>query len=211
MSTPKPQTITVEFDDGSKRIAPFETLPHFLQSEIMRQPFTSKPNPQPEGQSFILLEWDDGWKEVIQLDSTCTEIHRYYVISREEHVGRLSLKKPDGYPELLEITRKPFSLEKITFLDTFRLALERSEKEGMKAEHFFALAKEENSLSEMIDALRRAVREAGMDLQVLSSQESDVPLEVYEEIRQKLGIKAGFRQQDVLDFITYLSKAASLE
>ena len=72
MSQLKPRRIIVEFDDGSKTEVPFEALPTPLQSEIMRQPFASKLNPEPEKERFVLLEWDDGWKEVFQVDAACT-------------------------------------------------------------------------------------------------------------------------------------------
>jgi hypothetical protein len=204
MSRIKPLKIIVEFDDGSRAEAPFGGLPTLLQFEIMRQPFASKPNPEPEKEGFVLLEWDDGWKEVIQVDTACKEINRYYVISRTEHVGRLSLNRQKGYPELIEIMRKPLNLKKITFMDTFHLTLKRSDREGQKTDHFFALAKEGKAYSEVMDTFKRAVEEEGIDLQVLRSQEPAVRLEQYEKIRRKMGIQAGLRQQDVLDFIAYL-------
>ena len=92
MARPKPLKITLEFDDGSKSEVVFETLPTSLQREILRQPFSNKPNKKPDSEKYLLLEWDDGWKEVLRVDAACTEINRYYVISREEKVGRLSLK-----------------------------------------------------------------------------------------------------------------------
>jgi hypothetical protein len=58
-----PTKLVVEFDDGTQSAAPFGALPSNLQSEILRQPFASKPSPNPEEERFVLLEWDDGWKE----------------------------------------------------------------------------------------------------------------------------------------------------
>lgn len=208
MSQPKPKRILVEFDDGSKTETSFELLPGPLQSEIMRQPFASKSNPAPEKDRFVLLEWDDGWKEVLQVNASCAEINRYYVISRTEHVGRLSLNDQQGYPELIEIVRKPLNLKKITFKDTFQLTLERSDREGQKTDHFFALAKDENSYPDIMETLKKIIEEEGIDPEVLKSQGPDALSEQYEKITQKIGVKAGFRQQDLLDFISCLAKSA---
>jgi hypothetical protein len=202
----KPTKIIVEFDNKSKIEVPFEDLPVSVQRELLRQPFASRPDPEPEKGRFVLLEWDDGWKEVIQVDDSCTDINRYYVISRVEHVGRLSLNSQKGYPELIEIVRKPFSLKKITFMDSFRLTMERSSREGQKTEHLFKLTKEGEAHSEITEFLKKAVEEEGIDLRTLRSREPSVTQEEYEKIRQRMDIKALWRQQDVLDFIAYLVK-----
>ena len=208
MPRSKPQKVVIEFDDGSKTEASFDALPSQLQFELLRQPFASQPSKNPDQEKYVLLEWDDGWREVIQVDAACAEINRYYVISRPEDVGRLSLNKMDDYPELIEIVRKPRDLKRITFLDTFQLSLERSDREGKKIDHFFKLAKEGDAISEEMEAFKRAVEEAGIDLQELRSQDPGQLAEQYEKIRRKMGIKAAQRQQDVYDFIAYLAKVA---
>ena len=208
MPRSKPLKVAIEFDDGSKKEASFDALPFQLQFELLRQPFASQPSENPEQEKFVLLEWDDGWREVIEVDTDCSEINRYYVISRPEDVGRLSLSKGDGYPELIEIVRKPRDLKKITFMDTFQLSLERSDREGKKIDHFFALSKADDAISEEMESFRRAVEEEGLDLLDLKSQDPDQQREGYEKIRRKMGIKAAQRQQDVYDFIAYLAKVA---
>ncbi len=208
MPRSKPQKVVIEFDDGSKREASFDALPSQVQLELLRQPFASQPSAHPEQEKFVLLEWDDGWREVLEVDATCAEINRYYVISRPEDVGRLSLNKKDDYPELIEIVRKPRDLTRITFLDTFQLSLERSDREGKKIDHFYALSKAGDAISEEMEAFKKAVEELGIDLQDLRSQDPGQLTEQYEKIRRKMGIKAAQRQQDVYDFIAYLAKVA---
>jgi hypothetical protein len=148
MPRSKPQKVVIEFGDGSKSEASFETLPSQLQLELLRQPFASQPSKTPEQEKYVILEWDDGWS------AACADINRYYVISRPEDVGRLSLNKEDGYPELIEIVRKPLDLKRITFLNTFQLSLERSDKEGKKIDHFFALSKAGDAISEEMEAFK---------------------------------------------------------
>jgi len=208
MSRPKPQKIVVEFDDGSKTEASFDTLPSQFQFELLRQPFASQPSQNPEQEKFVLLEWDDGWKEVIEVDAKCIELNRYYVISRSEDVGRLSVNKQDGYPELIEIMRKPLDLKKITFLDTFQLTLERSDREGKKTDHFFTLTKECNAVTEETKAFKKIMAEEGIELQDLRSQNPTQLKEQHEKIRRQMGLKAAQRQQDVFDFIAYLARSA---
>jgi hypothetical protein len=206
MPRPRPQVITVKFDDGSMTVAPFKSLPDSLQFEIMRQPFACRPSPNPEEEKFVLLEWDDGWREVIEVDPDCTDINRFYVISRVENVGRLSLNKQGGYPELIEVVRRPLDLKRIAFKDTFQLTLERSDREGHKTDHFFSLAKKGKGLSEIMVVFKEVVNKEGIDLKALSSRVPSQVSKQYEEIGRKMGLKAGWRQQDVLDFIAFLVK-----
>jgi hypothetical protein len=209
MPRPRPQEITVRFDDGSMARAPFESLSDSLQFEIMRQPFACKASPNPEEEKFVLLEWDDGWKEVIEVDPDCTDINRFYIISRVENVGRLSINKQNGYPELIEVVRRPLDLKRIAFKDTFELTLERSEREGHKTDHFFSLAKKGKGLSEIMAVFKELVNKEGIDLKELSSEEPSQVSKQYEKIGRKMGLKAGWRQQDVSDFIAYLVKLAA--
>ena len=205
MPRSKPKTMTLDFNDGTNTTVPFDTLPNTLQDEILRQPFASRPISNPKEVKFLLLEWDDGWKEVVEADPTCTNINRYYVISRSEDRGRLSLNKEDGYPELIEINRKPKNIERITFLDTFRLRLNKSTREGKKTDHFYTLSKETDAVSEMLKAFKTVLRKEGIDRQQLLSIDPALQKERLESIRQKMGIMAGRRQQDAIDFILYLA------
>jgi hypothetical protein len=208
MSQRRPHKVFVEFEDGSSCDALFESLPETLQLDLMRQPFASRPSPEPEKEKFLVLEWDDGWKEVIRVDDACTEINRYYVISRVEKVGRLSIHKPNDYPELIEIIRKPLNLKKITFADTFEVRLHRSDREGEKTDHFFALAKEGAGCPRMMDTFKATIEQEGLNLKDLKSMLPDRPLEPYQKLGKVLGVKAGVRQQDLDDFIAFLVKTA---
>jgi hypothetical protein len=206
MSRSKPIKITVEFEDGSKTEADFAALTDQLRFELLRQPAFSRPSPNPGEEKYVLLEWTDGWKEVVQVDSGCTEINRYYVITRPEDVGRLSLKKGEDYPELIEVTRDPLNLQKILFVDGYELSPERSDREGKKVDHFFSLEKKDGFLSEIIDLFREVVDEAGLTGKDLRSKDPDQIRDLCQNISRKMGIKATLRQQDLFDFIAYLAK-----
>ena len=211
MRRPIARKVVIEFEGGLTTESSFDALPAPLQFELLRQPFASAPSPDPAHEKFVILEWDDGWKEVIEVDSNCTAVNRYAVISRPEDVGRLSLHREDGYPELIEIARKPLGLKRITFLDAFQLSRDRSVREGKKTDHFYKLTKSGDARAEQVDAFKRAAAAEGIDLHQLQSQDPMQLRTSYEQIRRQMGLKAGERQQDVWDFMAYLAKAAEVE
>ena len=59
-----------------------------------------------------------------------------------------------------------------------------------------------------MNAVERKIQK-NLDLQKLRTQNSAQLPEEYEKIRKKMGIRAGQRQQDALDFIAYLAKTPS--
>jgi hypothetical protein len=212
MSTAKPQKIVIEFGGGAKVESSFDALPQPLQAELLRQPFATSPSPAPEKEKFLLLEWQDGWKEVTEVDPTCKGVSRYTVITRPEDVGRLAIHKEDGFPELVEVTRRPLMLKSISVLDTsvetVQPKLEKSVREGKKIDHFHKLNKDGDARAEQVDALRKAAAAEGIDLTQLKSAKPGDSKDQYEKLRKKMGIRAGHRQQDVWDFIAYLAKNA---
>ena len=204
MTRPIPKKIVIEYEDGSSSDLPFENLPGTLQTEILRQPFTCGPSPDPEKEKYVLLEWDDGWKEVVQVDGACSDINRYYVIRRPEDVGRLSLNSSGDYPELIEIIRKPMNLKKITFTDTYELAEDRTIREGKKTDHFFSCQKGGDSLSELKAAFKSALEGEGVALEELKSKDREQLRQLFGRLKKSMGIKAGQREQDAFDFMAFL-------
>jgi len=203
MPSSTPKKVVIEFDGGVRKEASFDALPGPLQTELLRQPFASLPSTAPDQDKFVLLEWDDGYKEVIAVNPACTAINRYTVISRPEDVGRLSINMNGDFPELIEVGRKPLNLKRITFGDTVQVALDKSEREGKKFDHFFTLTKGGDARADHVAALKKAAAEEGIDLKKLSSQDRDT----LEKLRRKVGLK-GERQQDVYDFLAALAKQA---
>ena len=204
-----PTKLVVEFDDGTQSAVPFEALPSNLKSEILRQPFAGKPSPNPEKERFLLLEWDDGWKEVFEVDAACTDLNRYYVISRPEEVGRLSINRKEGYPELIEVIRKPRHLQRLTLVDTFELMPGQTIREGKKLDHFYTFSRKGEALSAWIQSLEKALSEENIGIRELLSGTPSTLQNIYERIRRRMSIKAGQRQQDVYDFLAYLVRLAA--
>ena len=117
MSIAKPIKIAVEYDDGSVKEWGVEELSREGKDALANVglvPFSIEG--LDEGNKYILVEWKNGWKEVFSAPPDATEIRNYLVIRRAEEVGRLFVDKEEGYPELIEIIRKPKDVEKITLL-----------------------------------------------------------------------------------------------
>ena len=209
MPAAKPQKIEILFEDGSRVEEDFELLPTPLQRDLLRQPFATRPSSHPEQEKYLLLEWEDGWKEVMQVDPACTEINRYYVISRPEDMGRLSLNREDGYPDLIEVIRKPLYLRRITFIDNFHLSPARSDREGNKTDHFFKMSKKGETFASEIVAFKKILTDEKIDPKDLQTEDPTLQKERFERIRQLMGLRAAFRQQDVFDFIAYLARSLS--
>ncbi|MGB7220290.1 MAG: hypothetical protein WBD07_15940 [Vicinamibacterales bacterium] len=211
MSKAKPQKIVIEFAGGAKVESSFDALPHPLQVDLLRQPFASAPSPAPDKEKFLLLEWQDGWKEVTELDPTCKGVSRYTVITRPDDVGRLAIHREDGFPELVEVIRRPLMLKSISVLDTgvetVQPKVEKSVREGKKIDHFHKLNKDGDARAEQVEALKKAAAAEGIDLKQLKAG-APGGNDQLEKLRKQMGIRAGSRQQDVWDFIAYLAKHA---
>ena len=210
MYSGKPLALVIEFEDASKTSISFEALPYHLQCELLRQPFASRPLPDNAGDKFVFMEWEDGWKEVLSVDEACSSIGRYSVITRPEEVGRLALRSGNGYPELIEVTRRPSNITRITFVDTFRLTPGSSYREGNKIDRFFELTDADDALDAVFEALKKALEDEGIDAKDLHAGDWSQRRELYERIRRRMGIVAAYRQQDAYDFIAHLIIKAGL-
>jgi hypothetical protein len=71
------------------------------------------------------------------------------------------------------------------------------------------LTKDADGLSELVHALKGALGEEGIGVKDLETQDPAEPGGVVERIGRKLGVRAGQRQQDLLDFFIYLVKNAT--
>jgi hypothetical protein len=210
MGVEKPTKIVLTYADGTTREADFAVLPGTLQSDILRQRFLLDPVSAPTGGAgtFLLAEWKDGWKEVYEVDPLYTGINRYYGLSRVEEVGRLSLTAAEGYPELLELTRRPNQVVRIAFGESFSLDKGAEKREGKKTEQFYTLTAAGDAFAVEVGALRALAAEEGIDLAGGLQLDGEELLAWLDGLRRKLGIVAGQRQQDVLDFTAYLAREA---
>ena len=117
MMSKKISKIIVQFEGGGQTEVDADTIPERIYQNISDHISNEQLSIDKEKSvsSLILLEWEDGWKEVVKVQSKAAKLMRYYVIKRPEETGRLVLETDDAnYPELIEIFRKPRELKKVT-------------------------------------------------------------------------------------------------
>lgn len=110
----KIQKVVVHYDDGLEQDIPVSNLSDKTVSELAAIGIEQSAA-EGKDRRYLLLEWNDGWKEVMKVPKDVTELIRYYVIRRPEDTGRLVIdRKESEYPELVEIIRKPKELKRVT-------------------------------------------------------------------------------------------------
>jgi len=112
----KPVSIQLTYADGSTREARLNDISTTLQRELIELGLMDPAGNGGDNGKYILVEWADGWREVFSVPETVTDLRKYYVIRREEKVGRLFMDKREAYPELLEIERKPDEVKKVSLI-----------------------------------------------------------------------------------------------
>lgn len=112
----KPVSIQITYADGSTREAGLNDVSESLQQELIRLKLMDPSGGGGDDGKYILIEWADGWREVFSVPETVTDLRKYYVIRREEKIGRLFMDKKETYPELLEIQRKPDEVKKVSLI-----------------------------------------------------------------------------------------------
>jgi hypothetical protein len=211
-----PKRIIVEYEDGTRREAPFDSLSGELIAGLSALGLCDVPSSD-ISKSYLLLQWDDGWKEVVAVDGRAAEVLRYYTIERIEEIGRLSVEVADAYPELKLIKRLPDHVDSILFIGrdgpkAYVLEEKTTVKEGGKTEHIFydkekpLFAMEDGSAasvrySEILDALKGELERRATQVRSLLDMDSGERLPLYGELARLLGLKATERQQDVYGFL----------
>ncbi len=210
-----PKRVVVEYEDGTRREGPFSSLSRQGQMELCAAGLCEFPVPAAAG-SYVLLQWNDGWKEVVATDSRAVELLRYYTIERVDRVGRLSMEVEDANPQLLFVRRLADKVKSILFVGkdrvkTYSLKETTDLKEGGKIERIFydkkkaAFGVEEASgqsavLDDLLADLKRELGNRGLSPSAaLSRDETQVPL--YKELARALGLRGTERQHDVYGFL----------
>lgn len=211
-----PKRIIVEYEDGTHREAFFGTLSKETQTELSALEALEN-RPTKTLKNYILLQWQDGWKEVVAVEGRSNELLRYYTIERLEEVGRLSLGTGDDYPLLQLIKRLPGHIESILYIgnqgpQSYRMEEKVTVREGGKVEHIFYDKKRPNFSPEetsaasarywiVLDYVRAELQKKGLDgSKLLGMAETERTL-VYKELAQALGLRGTERQRDVYGFL----------
>lgn len=157
------------------------------------------------GNRYVLMEWEDGWREVTPVDDDAVAVRKYFVIERVEYFGRLVVDRPGGEVPALVITdRKPLEVKKVALVGSSAIGLQKSSeyREGGRVEHNYELVESEDDVAgalatELSEALlRRGVRPA--DVLASSIEERS---EIIGGVAAELRLVASKSQNDLIDFV----------
>ncbi len=108
-------SVTVEYDDGSSKQHDITSAEDYsVVLDALRTEWSGWDMVQQK--KHVVVEWKDGWKEVFAVPNGSGSVRKYSIIERVESVGRLYLDTVLGYPELIELYRKPHDVDKVTLI-----------------------------------------------------------------------------------------------
>lgn len=220
----EPERLIVSYDDGSSKEVDFNKLGREMAYELARLGLCPPPPELGSAKQYFLLQWKDGWQEVIGSDGDVAELLRYFVIRRIEDRGRLSFEVGADFPDLFIIKRTPMDLKRLLIVGngsvksySLESDLERWEgifDAGGKLEYVKYDKTEDQSPGEMSDApenldeimddLKDELEKMGFSSQELLGMDQSKRIEAYKRIAQGIGIRGHVRQADVYGFVELL-------
>ena len=219
-----PKQLIVRYDDGSHKELDFDKLDEKLQTELAKLGLCPPPGGIGSAKHYIIMQWKNGWQEVVGSNKDTVDFHRYFVIRRIEHRGRMSFEVGDEYPIFYVLRRLPMDLNRLLIVSKDRAssydlstAVERHEgtfEAGGKLEYVkwdktdskFPSKRSDapENLDEILNALREALKNKGIDAQNLLKTDPPRRVESYREIAKEMGIRGFQSQADVYGFIELL-------
>ncbi len=216
-----PVKLVVEYDDGSSRELAYADIDGETRLRLAQLGLSPVGDHVGSAKHYLLMQWKDGWQEVLGVEGAFADLLRYYVIERIEDRGRLSLETGGDYPELLIIERTPRDLQaalivsddavKSYALDT---AVERWEgifeaggkreyvkfdKNSDKYPHEVAGSKE--ALEAILASLKAALAQKNLDAAGVLAMDESTRVTEYKVLASLANIRGSRRQEDVYGFI----------
>ena len=211
-----PKRLIVKYENGSIKETDFSRLSRHSWLELSKLGLCPLPSLRPS-KSYLLLQWQDGWQEVLGVDESSVELLRYYVLERMEEVGRMALQTEGNYPTLLMIQRKPKEFDSLLIIgsgDTTAYSFEPRVKkeEGDKIEHVEYDRAErhfrhevdksaETWTEEIMHSLKTELSKRGTTVEKLLAMDPTQRVGEYKELARGLGIRAMKNQEDVFGFV----------
>jgi len=219
----KPKRLVVEYEDSSRKEVDFDRVDRQTQSELVRLGIGPPPGVK-SSKHYLLLQWKDGWQEVIGLDKDSVDLLRFYVIRRIEDRGRLSVDVGADYPELFIMKREPMELSSLLIIGnggtkkySLDSAVERWEgtfeaggkKEYVKYDKTDPQSPHESGeatdkFNEMMDSVKKELDKIGLSAKSLLAADETRRTEEYQRVAKALGIRGYDRQGDVYGFIDFV-------
>jgi len=218
--------LELEYKDGSRVKIGAEGLDGRLHYRLAELGLCAAPAEITAAPHFLVLEWQNGWRETMPVHHETASLIRYFVINRIEDRGRFSLDVGGENPELTVIERQPGQLSRILIVgenDTkaYEMGSELEVYEGIfdaggKKEywkydrenpHFEAAYSESpESLKEIRGAVAGALKEKGLDAAALLEAPPEERIEAYRDIAAAAGIRGMKTQSDVYGLIETIVK-----
>ncbi|MFH0915403.1 MAG: hypothetical protein V1912_03020 [bacterium] len=220
----QPKRLIVAYEDGSTKEADFESLNTQLRLELAQLGLCPALDRVGASKHYLLVRWQDGWQEVVGVDTDSAELLRYFVIERIEDRGRLSVEVGADYPELFIVERLPKNVTEAMIVSddgvrSYGLGsqVERWEgifedggkKEFVKYDKTSDAYPHESSedpaaLAGMVSRLQDELKKKDLDPRALLSMREPPRIAEYKELADKAGIRGARKQEDVYGFIEML-------
>ncbi len=222
----KLKSIALEYDDGILKHINSESLDMKLISALAEAGLCDPPLEISSARHYLVFQWNDGWQEVLAVNSDVADLIRYYVIRRIEDRGRLALDVGADYPELQIIERRPADLSRLLIVGdssvkaySFRSELESYEgifdsggkREYKKYDRSQPQFKNEfNEISggktDIDNVVGDELNRKGMTANDLLRTDSGHRIREYQEIAQNIGLKGMQKQSDTFGLIELILK-----
>ncbi len=227
----KLKSISIEYEDGNTQRIEAPGLDGRVQAALTAAGFC---DPAPEVASarhYLILEWRDGWKEVLAVDGAAVNLIRYYIIRRIEDTGRIALDTGAGYPQLIVLNRLPCDLSRIWLvgerdLKTYQLQSEIESYEGTfdaggkkefkkydRDNPAFKEAFSQNAenLTEIRNSVLQAVSQRGLRPADLLRLDDGPRRQEYAQIARAAGLLGFEKQGDVYGLIDRLLQDSTVQ
>lgn len=157
---------------------------------------------------YVLMEWEDGWRELTRVEDDAVGLRKYFVIERVEYVGRLVIDRPDGgVPGLVATDRKPLDVKRVALVGGMGGDLRQGSlyKEGGRTEHNFELEVSTEDLEgALAGELEAALLQRGLRSADVLSSPAEVQSEVIGAVAAELRLVAGKNQDHLIGFVKEL-------
>jgi len=113
----KLKSLKLIYEDGTEKSLELNEIDASVQSALAAAGLSTPPPDISQSTNYLIIQWKDGWQEVLAINSDTADLLRYYVIRRIEDKGRLVLDTGADYPELLVVERTPMDVSRIFIAD----------------------------------------------------------------------------------------------
>jgi hypothetical protein len=223
----KLKNISLEYEDGSTKTLSSSNLDTKLQSALVESGLCDPLPVISAAKQYLIMQWKDGWKEVLAINSDIADLIRYYIIRRIEDRGRIALDLGAGYPTLIIIERQPKEMSRMMIVSdqavkSYGLESEIEGYEGIfeaggkkeykkfdKANPFFKneFSESGDALNDIKVAVSEALKKMGLRPDELLTTDRFSRLQEYKDIARLTNINGFKSQSDVYGFIELILKS----